>query len=1047
MIINITSIIPAVSCLLYVGFAVFGLSRLEGERPRWPFIFYMVAMAIWSFGSFMMHLRPGLLDTLSWNRLMMIGLLAGPITILHSMLDMFGTRRRPYRVLLYVGYLIYALLLYLNFTGSIVASARFTSAGFVYHLASGAVVAYSLSYFYLILCIVLLLRELRLTRTKIERKKLLPPLYGVCVMLAGVLVNLYEPIGRYPIDVFAASVNAVFIFYAIYRYRLVHYSAFALRAILYFVLVVVSSFVFYGISALFSLVSASKATELSFLPSLVLGVVAAVIFQPLRSGTLSVMERLYLGKRFGYTQSLRAFSDSLNAIVDLSVLGDLTVRKIVGTFSLDWALMVTLDYSSRNYRILAHAGLELRADEIEQFMLRRNAPLLERVQNAAGVILQQNGRPHLRLQLPGRADELVPSLILPLKFKDRLNGCIFLGSPTEKEYFNQFDIEALEILAGQCSVSLENAITFERLKRQQKRLQDLNKELTISRNKLEAFFDGITTPISIQDINYNIVTANYAAARYFNSTREGLVGNKCYRAFFGRNKPCENCMAQDSLHTGLQFSVESKHPVGALDFSMQFYPIRVPAGSEKLFLEFFQDITLQKRLQEELIQSEKLAGIGTLASGIAHEINNPLGGIIGTAEIMLEEVPTGSTLHEYASDIIRYSRTAAEVIRELTSYSRLEKHDRALLNVSEVLDSSLKLAMRGLSFERITVAKAYDNPPTIEANPNELQQVFLNLIMNAVQAMEGKGALTLECRQKGWNLLVAVKDTGPGIEEENIDKVFNPFFTTKDPGKGTGLGLSISHQIIHRMGGRIKIDSHIGKGTAFEIYLPLTEEDKWRTRFVIAHSPAEIEDVFYLQRKILVGEKGYVEETIRRDEDEHALHVLAYKGLQPVGTVSCLTPEMVVRFPIERNFGLGKMKTGRHCAEIDRLAVLREERGSIVPLGLMTIAYLFARTRGAERIFLDVFSDESRHIQMYGKLGFQVIGAYESPSSVTVMMLDYITDYEKKSREMEHFVKPFLSRLVKRFDFAGPEGDEILAGVSLITQAADLAGGAVPLNT
>ncbi len=1041
MIINITSIVPAISCALYLGFAGFGLYRLQGERPRWPFLIYMLAMAIWSFGSFMMHLRPGFLGTVDWNRLMMIGLLAGPITILHSMLDMFGARRRSYVFLLYAGYLIYALLLYLNFTGHIVASASFTRFGFNYRLGSGAVAAYSLSYLYLILCIVLLLRELRSTRTRLERKKLLPPLYGVCVMLAGVLVNLYEPIGRYPIDVFAASVNAVFIFYAIYRYRLVHYSAFALRAILYFVLVVISSSVFYGISALFSLVSSSPATELSFLPSLVLGVVAAIIFQPLRSGTLSVMERLYLGKRFGYTESLRAFSDSLNAIVDLSVLGDLTVRKIVGTFSLDWALMVTLDYASRNYRILAHAGLSLKQEEVAQFLLKRSAPLLEAAQGAAGIILQQDGRPQLTVSLPGGSGKLAPSLILPLKFKDRLNGCILLGSPTEREYFNQFDVEALEILSGQCSVSLENAISFERLRRQQKRLQDLNQELTISRNKLEAFFDGITTPISIQDINYNIVTANYAAARYFGSTREALVGSKCYRAFFGRSKPCENCMAQDSLHTGLHFGVESKHPLGSLDFSVQFYPIPVPPGSDKLFLEFFQDITLQKRLQEELIQSEKLAGIGTLASGIAHEINNPLGGIIGTAEIMLDQAAPGSPIHEYAADIIKYSRTAAEVIRELTSYSRQEKRDRAPLDVTEVLESSLKLAMRGLSFDEITVEKAYDHPPAIEASPTELQQVFLNLIMNAVQAMEGKGTLTLECRQKGWNLLVAIKDTGPGIEEKNIDKVFNPFFTTKDPGKGTGLGLSVSHQIVRRMGGRIRIDSHLGEGTAFEIYLPLTEEDKWRTRFVIARSRAEIEDVFYLQRKILVGEKGYIEETIHRQEDESALHILAYKGLQPVGTVSCLTPEMVERLPIEHNFTLGSMKNGRRCAEIDRLAVLPEERGSIIPLGLMTIAYLFARARGAERIFLDVFADETRHIQMYAKLGFQIIGGYESPSPVTVMMLDYITDYEKKSREMEHFVKPFMSRLVKRFDFAGPEGDEILSGMRVVTRTADLAGG------
>lgn len=1031
--INISSFIPAITFSLYIVFTIFGLYRERGDRIQWPFILYMLSMTVWSFGSLMMHLNSGVLTPLVWNRIMMVGMLAGPITVFHSMFGLAGLKRRYYFVQLYLGYAIYLYLLYLNFSDRIVTSARFDPVTFQYTLGSGAPIAYFLSYIYLLLVIVLLTIELSRTKSKIDRKKLRLPLIGASIMLVGILADLYEPIGRYPIDLLSSAVNAILIFYAIYKYRLVHYSLYVLRAILYFVLVIVSAFVFYGINWVFTVALRTSTTELSFLPSIILGIAAAIIFQPLRKGTTSVIERIYLGRRFDYNRNLRAFSESLTSLVDLTTLSNLTVENTVRTFDLEWALMGVVDYTARNYKIVSYDGIPLSREEAAQFTLHRNAPFVQMLAKSTGIYLNQKKSDDLSILLPNRTIDLKPTVVVPLKFKGRLNGFIVLGSPREKEFFNQVDLETLEILASQCAVSLENAISFERLKRQQKRLQKMNNELTISRNKLEAFFDGITTPIAIQDINYNIIMVNQAATRYFRTPYDKLLGAKCYKMFFGRDKPCENCLAQDSLHTGLQFGIERKHPTHEINFTIQFYPIHVPPGSARLFLEFFQDISQQKRLQEELIQSEKLASIGTLASGIAHEINNPLGGIIGTAEIMLDHLEPESKLHEYATDIVNYSRNAAEVIKDLTSFSRQTGGAQVGLDVIEVLESALKLAQRGMNFTGIEIVKDYEKLPVIESNPNELEQVFLNLIMNAVQAMEGQGALILGCRRSEWNLIVTVRDTGPGIATSDLERVFNPFFTTKDPGKGTGLGLSICHQIVYRMGGRINVKSAVGKGTEFSVNLPLTEEDRWKVRFANVRGPAALEDVFFLQRKILVGEKGYLEETIHRPVDESAYHILAFKGLQPVGTVSCIVPNGDRRLPIERHFKLRALTKGKRCAEIDRLAVMKEERGSIVPLGLMTLAYLYARQHRAERLFLDVFSDEKKHITMYQKLGFQVVGEYESPSPVTVMLLDSVTDYERKARQMEHFVKPFMSRLIRRLDFDETDRQVILAGIETVT--------------
>ena len=208
--------------------------------------------------------------------------------------------------------------------------------------------------------------------------------------------------------------------------------------------------------------------------------------------------------RSGYYKSLRNFSESLTSIVDLSVLGELTVQKIVDTFNLEWALMVVLDYATRNYKLIAHSGLTLTGEEPGQFILKRDSSFVKAFIKDSGVLSKQNEEINLTLTIPNKTIELTPSLVLPLRFKERVNGCIVSGEAGDKDYYDQFDLETLEILAGQCSITLENAISFERL-------QNMNKELTISRNKLEAFFNGITTPIAIQDINYNIITVNYAA--------------------------------------------------------------------------------------------------------------------------------------------------------------------------------------------------------------------------------------------------------------------------------------------------------------------------------------------------------------------------------------------------------------------------------------------------------------------------------------------------------------------------------------------------------
>lgn len=238
-----------------------------------------------------------------------------------------------------------------------------------------------------------------------------------------------------------------------------------------------------------------------------------------------------------------------------------------------------------------------------------------------------------------------------------------------------------------------------------------------------------------------------------------------------------------------------------------------------------KDISEQKMLQFKLMQSEKLAGIGTLATGIAHEINNPLAGILGMAEAIRDEDDM-VLIKSYTDDIIQYSENARKIVRELSNYSRSAHNvGEAKVDLADVIDNSLKMAKHSAVFHEIKLVSDLTSGLFISANPVEAQQVFVNLIVNAVHAMGEKGTLTLRCWSEDGFVKAMVRDTGGGIPEKNLTQIFDPFFTTKPVGMGTGLGLYVVYKIITKYGGNIEVESRVGQGTAFVLRFPLAEDE------------------------------------------------------------------------------------------------------------------------------------------------------------------------------------------------------------------------------
>lgn len=248
-----------------------------------------------------------------------------------------------------------------------------------------------------------------------------------------------------------------------------------------------------------------------------------------------------------------------------------------------------------------------------------------------------------------------------------------------------------------------------------------------------------------------------------------------------------------------------------------------------LFQAFNRMIKELEHHQEQLLQSGKIAAIGTLTAGIAHELNNPINNIVLTAESLKEDFSSLSQgeAEDLIQDILAQSQRASEIVRNLLDFSRLEQPVREPVNIAHIIRGTLKLVQNQLTLSGVELERHLPaDLPVVQGDPKSLQQVFLNLFINAVQAMKNGGILSVRATSEdgGHWLKVEVKDTGTGIDPGDLPHIFEPFYTTKEVGRGTGLGLSVSYGIAQKHGGRIEVRSKKGEGSTFTVVLPSEEK-------------------------------------------------------------------------------------------------------------------------------------------------------------------------------------------------------------------------------
>ena len=381
---------------------------------------------------------------------------------------------------------------------------------------------------------------------------------------------------------------------------------------------------------------------------------------------------------------------------------------------------------------------------------------------------------------------------------------------------------------------LTNEINFrksaeETLKESESRFRSLSHEF-------RTLLDAMTDELLLLTPDLRIRWANKAFAARVGREASALPGEYCYSVWFGYRERCENCYALKSFSTGRPEALPVTTAAGRV-FDRRAFPIRDENGNVRNVIIVASDITERTTLQAEAMRAGHLASLGELSAGVAHEINNPITGIINYAQLLVNKSAEGSREFDIAKRIVREGDRIAGIVRSLLSFARERREDKSAVSFEKVLRDSVTLTEAQLKKDGVRlVVRMPEMLPKIWANPQQIQQVVLNVISNARYALNRKYPSAHEDKvleivaeetvvdDEPW-VSIMFCDHGTGIPSEIIEKAMNPFFTTKPVGEGTGLGLSISHGIIRDHGGRLRLESALGSFTSVIMELPSRRRD------------------------------------------------------------------------------------------------------------------------------------------------------------------------------------------------------------------------------
>lgn len=414
-------------------------------------------------------------------------------------------------------------------------------------------------------------------------------------------------------------------------------------------------------------------------------------------------------------------------------------------------------------------------------------------------------------------------ICVPLAVKDQVIGVIELLNKKDGN-FNDDDLNLLESIAAPVAIAIQNARLHRQIQGQLEQVSALFSKVALAKKEWEQTVDAIDEGISLQDKQASILRANTTLAAWVNATPTELVGQPCYHIVHGRATPPDYCPHSRVVAQPAQTATTEFYEARLKrNFQCTVYPFLAADGVLAGAVNVLKDVTREKELQSQLIQSEKMAAVGQLTASLAHEINNPLQAIQGCIDLARMKADDRTQQDKFLGIAQNELQRLKAVVQRMLDFNRPAETEWQWLDLRELVNDVLALSAKQLEHAGIIVHQEWQSEiPPIKGASNHLKQVILNLVLNAIDSMPGGGKLTIcgkmQIPDAQW-LTLEINDSGTGIAADDLPKIFKPFYTTK--AHGTGLGLPICRTIMDNHNGRLTVTSEYGVGSTFTVWLPV----------------------------------------------------------------------------------------------------------------------------------------------------------------------------------------------------------------------------------
>ncbi len=546
-------------------------------------------------------------------------------------------------------------------------------------------------------------------------------------------------------------------------------------------------------------------------------VVVVLLARPVKNAIQTGLDRVYYRDRYDYRRALVGFARELNSDLDLLRLSERLVHRVTETLVVDrMALLLAPLTAGRegDFITIAHSGFPDAPP-----VLARQSSIAMRLM-AGHTLVLDDPLAHRRAE-PREIEfwrDAGIHCFVPCVSKEGTIGAMALGRKASAEPLSSEDMALLAAVAAQAATAIENGRLYRQLT---VKADELERMREFSENILESLNDGL----AVVDRDDRVVRWNRRLEELYGVRHEEAVGRRLDEIF-------------DAVFFSVLRSARSESPEGAAFYrvpvatrhepsrrllvNVATTPLRDSDGAIAGTILIVEDISARVQLEEQLQISEKMASIGLLAAGVAHEVNTPLTGISSFTQMLLQNAEPDDPKTKVLEKIERQTFRAAKIVNGLLNLARPAQVEAGPVDVNAVINDVLTLLEHQLKTGRIQVRKEFASAsPVVQGTEYKLQQVFLNLFLNARDAMPRGGWLTIVTTAGGGHARIEVADTGSGIPEDQLSRIYDPFFSTKEIGKGTGLGLSITYGIIQEHGGTITCESAVGQGTRFTLTLPL----------------------------------------------------------------------------------------------------------------------------------------------------------------------------------------------------------------------------------